>query len=60
MSGLEEWDWMFRGFYFACFLTDLGPVQLALAWVFTTSGENSSGGGVSLCTESTVRLLIRH
>jgi hypothetical protein len=26
---------------------DLGPVQMASAWIFTTSGDKSSGGGVS-------------
>jgi hypothetical protein len=32
-----------------CFFTslDLGPVQMASAWVFTTSPDKSSGGGVS-------------
>jgi len=45
------------GFYF---LIDLRPVQMASARVFATSGDKSSGGGVSLCTESAVRLLIGH
>jgi len=49
-----------RGFYFVYFLMDLGPVQMALARVFTTSGDKSSGGGVSPCTESAERLLIEH
>ena len=52
-----------RGFYFVYFvyfLMDLGPVQMASARVFTTSGEKSSGGGVSPCTESAERLLIEH
>jgi len=31
---------------------DLGPVQMALAQVFTTSRDKSSGGGVSTCTGS--------
>ena len=31
---------------------DLGPVQMASARVFTTSGDKSSGGGVSLCAGS--------
>ena len=31
---------------------DLGPVQAALALVFTTSGDKSSGGGVSPCAAS--------
>ena len=31
---------------------DLGPVQMASAWVFTTSRCKSSGGGVSPCTGS--------
>jgi hypothetical protein len=49
-----------RGFYFAYFLMDLGPVKMALARVFTNSGDKSSGGGVSPCTKSAVRLLIGH
>jgi len=60
-------DWMVgmglddsRGFYFAYFLMDLGPVQMASAQVFTNSGDQSSRGGVSLCTESAVRLVIGH
>jgi len=35
---------------------DLGPVQMASARVFTTSGDKSSGGGVSPCTGSAERL----
>jgi hypothetical protein len=31
---------------------DFGPLQMASAWVFTTSGDKSSGGGVSLCAGS--------
>jgi hypothetical protein len=31
---------------------DLGPVQMASAWVFTTSGDKSSGGRVSPCAGS--------
>jgi hypothetical protein len=38
-------------FYFITSL-DLGPVQMASAWVFTTSGDKSSGGGVSPCAGS--------
>jgi len=57
---LEQWDWMFRGFSSAYYVLDLGPVQMASAWVFTTSRDRSSGGGVSPCTESTVGLLIGH
>ena len=40
------------------FLTslDLGPVQMASARVFTTSGDKSSGGGVSPCAGSAERL----
>jgi hypothetical protein len=30
----------------------LGPVQMALARVFTTSGDKASGGGVSPCPQS--------
>jgi len=47
--------WMFlRSLLFLYFLTslDLGPVQMASARVFTTSGDKSSGGGVSPCTGS--------
>jgi hypothetical protein len=36
---------------------DLGPVQMASAWVFTTSGDKSSGGGVSPCAGSAEWLL---
>jgi hypothetical protein len=35
---------------------DLGPVQMASARVFTTSGSQPSGGGVSRCAGSTERL----
>jgi hypothetical protein len=49
---------LLRRFYIIYFLKDLGPVQMASAWVFTTSGEMSSGGGVSPCTQSAERLLI--
>jgi len=49
-----------QGFYLAYFHMDLGPVQMALAWVFTTTGGKSSGGAVCRCTESAVRLLIGH
>jgi hypothetical protein len=48
------------GFSFVYFLMDLGPVQMASARVFTTSGDMSSGGGVSLYTESAERLIIEH
>jgi len=48
------------GFYFVYFLMDLGPVQMASAQAFTTSGDKSSGGGVSTCTESAEGLLIEH
>jgi len=51
---------VFTGVLLAYFLMDLGPVQMASARVFTTSGDKSSGGGVSPCTESAVRLLIGH
>jgi hypothetical protein len=54
---------IFRGsylVYFAYFLLDLRPLQMASALVFTTSGDKSSGGGVSPCTESAERLLIEH
>jgi hypothetical protein len=49
--------WMFVLSLFFCFVyfftsLDLGPVQMASAWVFTTSGDKSSGGGVSPCAGS--------
>jgi len=60
-------DWMggvgldiLQGFYFSYCLRDLDPVQMASAQVFTTSGEKSSGGGVSPYTPSAMRLLIGH
>jgi len=46
--------WMFpfsSSHYFITSL-DLGPVQMASARVFTTSGDKSSGGGVSPCAGS--------
>jgi len=47
--------WMFHlsllSLYFFTSL-DLGPVQMASARVFTTSGDKSSGGGVSPCAGS--------
>jgi hypothetical protein len=46
--------------YCVYFLMDLGPVQMALARVFTTSGDKSSGSGVSQCAESAERPLIEH
>jgi len=59
IRGSLEDDWtgamgldILRGFYFAYFLMDLSPVQMASARVLTTSGEMSSGGVVSPCTES--------
>jgi len=45
----------FSSLYFFTSL-DLGPVQMASARVFTTSGDKSSGGGVSRCAGSTERL----
>jgi len=48
--------WMFLlSLLFSLLLTslDLGPVQKASVCVFTTSGDKSSGGGVSLCAGST-------
>ena len=53
-------DVFLPGFYFAYFHIDLGPVQMASAWVFTTSGDESSGGVVSPYTQSAMRLLIGH
>jgi len=35
--------------------SDLGPVQILSAWVFTTPGDKSSGGGVSPCAGSAQR-----
>jgi len=49
-----------QGFYFAYFLMDLGPIQMASPQVFATSRDNSIGGGVTPCTESAMRLLIGH
>jgi hypothetical protein len=49
-------DVIVRGFYFAYCIKDFGPVQMESARAVTTSGDKSSGGGVSLYTESTVRL----
>jgi len=46
------YSFLFSSLYF-CTSLDLGPVQMALAQVFVTSGDKSSGGGVSLCTGST-------
>jgi hypothetical protein len=43
---------LFSSLYFITSL-DLGPVQMASASVFTTSGDKSSGGGVSPCAGST-------
>jgi hypothetical protein len=54
--GLDVLRWC----YFVYFLMDLGPVQMVSARVFTTSGDKSSGGGVSPCTESAERLFIEH
>jgi len=42
---------LFSSLYFFTSL-DLGPVQMASAWVFTTSGDKASGGGVSPCAGS--------
>jgi hypothetical protein len=42
------------------YFLDLGPVQMASAQGFTSSGEKSSGGGVSLGTGTAVRLFIVH
>jgi len=43
---------LFFSLYFITSL-DLGPVQMASAWVFTTSGDKWNGGGVSLFAGST-------
>jgi len=53
-------DVFLQGFHSSYFLMDFGPVSMASARVFTTSGDKSSGGGVSPCTQSAVRLLIGH
>jgi hypothetical protein len=42
---------LFSSLYFFTSL-DLGPVQMASARVFTTSGDKSRGGGVSPCAGS--------
>jgi len=49
-----------QGFYCAYYIIDLGPVQIALARIFTTSRDKSCGGGVSPSTKSAARLLIGH
>jgi len=50
--------WMFLFFSSLHYFTslDLSPVQMALAWVLTTSWDISSGGGESLCAGSDERL----
>jgi len=62
---VEIWRMVFFGIflhslfsYSLYFLTslDLGPVQMASAPVFTTSGDMSSVGGVSPCARSAERL----
>ena len=59
-------NWRYGGrFNFGCsfllfsslYFLDLGPVQMASARVFTTSGDNSSGDGVSPCAGSAEWLL---
>jgi hypothetical protein len=64
IRGILDNDWsggmgldVVHGFYFAYLLINLGLVQMASALVFTTSGDQSSGGRVSQCTEFAVRLL---
>jgi len=49
IQGFLDADWtagmgleVLRGLYFAYFVIDLGPVQIASAQVFTTSREKSS------------------
>jgi len=46
--------YLFSSPYFITSL-DLGPVPMASARVFTTSGSQSSGGGISLCAGSAER-----
>ena len=45
----------FSSLYF-CTSLDLGPVQMTSVRGFTTSGDKSSGGGVSPCAGSAERL----
>jgi len=54
--GFEVLQW----YNFSYFLMELGQVQMASARGFTTSGDKSSGGGVSPYTKSAMRLLIGH
>jgi hypothetical protein len=59
MIGLEECDWaLYGGSFFAYLILDQCPLQIKLGQVCTTSGDNASGGGVSLCIKSTMKLLI--
>jgi hypothetical protein len=56
---MEEGNWtIFRAFYFAYFLMDLGLIQMVLTMVITTSSDKSSGGVVCPWTESAMRLHI--
>jgi len=48
---VPSFSFLFSLLYFFTSL-DLGPVQMASARVFTTSGDRSSGGGVSPCAGS--------
>ena len=48
---VPSFSFLFTSLYFFTSL-DLGPVQMASARVFTTSGDQSSGGGVSPCAGS--------
>jgi hypothetical protein len=50
----------YGGFYFAYVLVDLSPMENHIVTSFMTSSDKPRGGGVSLCTESAVRLLIGH
>jgi len=51
---------LLRVLYFAYFLMDLGPVQMASGRVSSYSGDKQSGGGLFSCWESAVRLRIGH
>jgi hypothetical protein len=49
---LDVPSFSFSSLLFTFYFLDLGPVQMASARVFTTSGDKSSGGGVSPCAGS--------
>jgi hypothetical protein len=48
---VPSFSFSFSAVYFFTSL-DLGPIQIASALAVTTSGDKSSGGGVSQCAGS--------